>query len=448
MNATDQPTILVIIGVTGDLSRRYLLPAIEQLVEAKALSRQLKVIGITRRDVTVDDVLDNLKTGVTPKFLKQNLEMYKMDLTEDADYTRLKKHLNKLARELGGKCQHLFYLSVPPQISQPIVACLGRNGLARRPRTKLLLEKPFGTDLASAEELVTNTRQHFRENQIYRIDHFLAKEMAQNLVVFQEGNTLFKRTWNNQFIERIEIQVSEKIGIEGRAAFYDQTGALRDIVQSHLLQLAALTLMESPGADAIDQVPARRLEALKQLYAPSGQPVRAYAVRGQYKDYRKETGNPKSCTETFVRLTLQSRDPRWEGVPIVLVTGKALSEKVTAIRIAYKKHRDNESNELVIKLQPNEGIELVLWAKVPGYERRVEKHSLKLDFKDFFPILPNAYEQVLLDAINDNHSLFTGSQEVMESWRILQPVQQAWEMSDEDLVFYKPGALAEAISVS
>ncbi|HEU4914878.1 MAG TPA: glucose-6-phosphate dehydrogenase [Candidatus Saccharimonadales bacterium] len=432
----DTPTLLVIFGITGDLSRRKLIPAIEQIAKAGALPAHFRLIGVTRRAVSPEEVLK----GIDAPYVRSHLTMRQMDLASLADYRQLASGLDDMARDMGVAAQRLFYLSVPPQISRPIVELLGQSGLAKQPRAKLLLEKPFGTDLASAEELVAQTRQYFGESQIYRIDHYLAKEMAQNLIVFRQGNSLFKRTWNKNFIEKIDIVASEKIGIEGRAAFYEQTGALRDLVQSHLLQLAALTLMTTPKGSNLSTVPENRLRALEQLRIDPAKPVFGSVVRGQYAGYRDEVGDQKSNTETFVDLRLQSADPAWEGVPIRLITGKALDAKTTEIRITYKKDEDFEANQLVITFQPDEGVDVYLWTKVPGYSWKMEQHSLHLAFKDHFDALPEAYEQVLVDAMRSSHTLFTSSDEVLASWRIIQPVQEAWEMSADDLVLYEPGS--------
>jgi glucose-6-phosphate 1-dehydrogenase len=431
----DTPTLLVIFGITGDLSKRKLIPAIEQIAKAGALPEQFQVVGVTRRAVTEQEVM----AGLEAPFLAGHLTMHQMDLVSLDDYRELDRYLETTIRKMGGG-QQLFYLSVPPQISRPIVQLMGESGIAGRPNTKLLLEKPFGTDLQSAEELVEQTRRHFSEDQIYRIDHYLAKEMAQNLIVFRRGNSLFKRTWNKDFIEKIEVIASEKIGIEGRAAFYEQTGALRDLVQSHLLQLAALTLMEMPKGAELADVPARRLQALQKLQLDPGKPVYEVAARGQYRGYRAEVADERTATETYVDVTLQSTDPLWEGVPIRLVTGKALDAKATEIRITYKKDEEFEANQLTIAFQPDEGVNVKLWTKVPGYEWKVEQHSLHLAFKDHFQALPEAYEQVLVDAMLSNHTLFTSSDEVLASWRIIQPILHAWEMSSDDLKTYEPGS--------
>jgi glucose-6-phosphate 1-dehydrogenase len=293
--------------------------------------------------------------------------------------------------------------------------------------------------MTSAETLVRGIRAHFAEDQVYRIDHYLAKEMVQNMIVFRQSNALFRRTWNKDFIERIEIIASEAIGIEGRATFYEQTGALRDVVQSHLLQLAAVTLMDAPAAENWPAIPQERLRALQQLRLAPGAVTDA-VIRGQYHSYKTEVANPHSAVETFVSLTLESTDPAWRGVPITLVTGKALHRKTTEVRLQYRDSDTNEANRLVLHIQPDEGAEIDLWTKEPGYEHKRKRHSLHFSYGEHYTTLPEAYERVLVDAMRSDHSLFTSSDEVLASWRILAPVQAAWDMSSDDLITYETGA--------
>lgn len=431
-NYSIQPTVLVIVGVTGDLSKRKLLPALEQIL--KVVNQDIfEVIGITRRKVSSDDILSTLNASDN---LASNFSTYQMDLTDVEEYKKLKQHLLKLDEKAGAPLQKLFYLSIPPQISLSVVERLGASGISNLPDTKLLMEKPFGVDLESAEELVENAKTYFNEDQIYRIDHYLAKEMTQNLVVFREHNSLFRSTWSADFIESIEIIASEKIGIEGRAEFYEQTGALRDLVQSHLLQLAALVLADLKSSKS-KGVPAARLEALRQIITP--QDVGAQAVRAQYSGYREEVANPVTTVETFVSLTLYSSDPRWKDVPIKIVTGKALGVKSTEIRLNYKQESSSEANVLVFHIQPNEGVEIELWAKEPGYGNILQKVPLRFSYENHFTSLPEAYERVFMDALRSDHSLFTTSDEVLQTWRILDPVQRKWAMDDSDLMSYEPG---------
>lgn len=432
------PTILIIIGITGDLAQRKLLPAIGKMAQAGALPQEFHIIGITRRsDVTVESLLDKTENS---DYITEHTELFQMDLASEADYGKLGNYLESLEGNFSEVPQRLFYLSVPPQVSRPIIEYLGASGLAKIPHTKLLLEKPFGTDLESAEELIDHINKYFTSEQIYRIDHYLARDTAQNLIIFREYNPLFKRTWNKDFIERIEITASEAIGIEGRAVFYEQTGALRDFMQSHLLQLAALALMDTPRENNMQEVPELRLKALRELHLTrKASSITDIARRGQYKGYRDEVGNPNSIVETFASIHLESVNKKWEGVPITLTTGKALKERYTEIRIFYKKEADEESEELTLRLQPDEGVELCIWAKRPGYEHELTQHKVKFVFGDRELGLPEPYGQVLFSAIKSDHTLFTSGEEVLQSWKILTPIQHAWEMSGNDLIFYTPG---------
>lgn len=439
MSEIKQATILVIVGISGDLAQRKLLPAIREIAQTKALPEAFRIVGISRKELTVADV-----APADDDFWEHHLELRQMDLTSTSDYHELATQLEGIERSLGGSAQRLFYLSVPPDAAQTVVQKLGESGLAEAPRTKLLLEKPFGTDLASAEELVKDLEKHFKEDQVYRIDHYLAKEMAQNLVVFRSANPVFSQTWNNKFIASIEIVAAETIGIEGRASFYEQTGALRDLVQSHLLQLAALTLMELPKLDDWQSIPRLRYEALKAI-KPSTK-----AVRAQYEGYKDEVNNTDSTVETFTSLRLESSDPRWLGVPITITTGKALKEKYTEIRVTYRGEGNTEANLLTLRMQPDEGVKIALWVKKPGYERQLQQLPLSFQYSHHFEDkLPDAYERVFMDAMRSDHSLFTTSQEVLASWKILAPIQASWVKPSNDLKVYKKGsAISEVLNGS
>lgn len=434
-----EPTILVIAGVSGDLSKKKLLPAIRQIHRAGILPNQFRIIGLSRRKLKKQDVLPRGDKS----FLRKVLTLRQMNLADSAEYEKLSTEFQKIEQEFGVATQRLFYLSVPPQASQSVIKLLGEAGFGKNPRTKLLLEKPFGSDLESAKDLVEHIKQHFTESQVYRIDHFLAKEVAQNVVYFRAGNSLIKRTWSNEFIESIEITASEKISIEGRLGFYEQTGALRDLIQSHLLQLAAITLMPFPAWDEPETIPELRLQALKALQPP--QDVEAQVVRGQYDGYRTEVNNPGSMVETFASVTLYSTELYWKGVPITLTTGKSLSEKFTHIRIKYRQEDAIEANELVLRIQPNEGAEILLWSKAPGYERELKKVPLDFSYSHHFSGLPDAYERVFVDAMRSNRTLFATSEEVLASWRLLKPIQDHWNMSDSGLITYEPGSTVDSV---
>lgn len=424
-------TTLVVFGITGDLAGRYLLPALAEICASSDISASLKILGVSRQPAEVKAVL-----GQRAGRLAGQTSLLQMDYSQPADFAALRQTL------VDNGCQQaIFYLAVPPEAVLPIVRQLGQAGLNTSAH-KLLLEKPFGTNLASARELIDQTNRYFKEEQVYRIDHYLAKEMAQNIAVFLGSNALFRDVWNNKFIEKIEIVAEESIGIENRKSFYEQTGALRDIVQSHLLQLAALTLME-PCPDVLDfsQLRGRRLAALKQLKAKVGT-----AVRGQYQGYKQEVDNPGSATETFVSLELESQDPNWQNVPLRLISGKRLAQKLTEIRVYFKKSQAAQTNLLKLRIQPKEAIELELWVKQPGYEQSLQKLPLAFAYQQYFEKLPDAYEQVIVDAIRSRTNLFASSAEVLAAWEILQPVLDMWGGPNAPgLLTYAPGSSPEQI---
>ena len=423
-------TKLLIFGITGDLSTRKLLPALKEIYATGELD-DLSIIGVSLREVNVPELLIS-SLGDTD--LADKVSIFSMDLAESGDYLRLKKSI-----ALGDDEQLIVYLSVPPSAATSIVDFMGAAGI-NTPNVKILFEKPFGVDLASAQDAIARTARYYHEDQLYRIDHYLAKEMAQNIVAFRGGNALFGSIWNDNFIEAIEIIATEKIGIEGRSEFYEQTGALRDFVQGHLMQLLALTLMDIPHDFDWKELPELRLKALEQLQPADP----AKAVRAQYEGYQAEAGNPGSLTETFVSLELESNQPRWLDVPILLTTGKALDSKTTEIRIHLKKFHEAQSNTIVFRIQPNEGIDIELFTKKPGYDREFETRHLDLLLPEDTK-LPDAYEQVIVDAIRSHKNLFTGSDEVLRSWEILKPVQDAWNMDNRPLKQYAPQSRIEDI---
>jgi glucose-6-phosphate 1-dehydrogenase len=420
-------TKLVIFGITGDLAQNRLIPALANIIEAKKCD-ELTIIGVSRRKVEQFQLLGDHHVS-----LNGTTSLFRMDLTNSDEYKKLGTYINQQPDE-----QVLYYLSVPPDSMSGIIENLGRAGL-NGPTNKLLLEKPFGTDVDSAKAMIDHIASYFSEEQIYRIDHYLAKEMAQNIATFRASNAIFAHLWSADYIDRIEVLALESKSIEGRVGFYEQTGALRDLVQGHLLQLLALTLMPMPEKLDWDELPALRLEALKAL-----QPVDpARSCRGQYDTYREEVSNPDSMVETFVSLELQSSDPKWQGTRIALTTGKALERKKTEVRIHFKRADEAKSNYLIFKIQPNEGIAIDLMVKKPGYERDVEHQKLSYTY----PVgtrLPDAYEQILVDAINTRKSLFATSDEVIRAWELLAPLQEAW-ITDTNLKFYPKGSNARTV---
>ncbi len=406
-------TKLVIFGITGDLSTRKLLPALSQIMKTGDFD-DLSVIGVSRHDFDLAALLPTESEQLLGRF-----SQITMNVSDAAEYHRLKDVI-----ALGEDEQLLVYLSVPPAASAQIVELLGQAGI-NTSNTKLLLEKPFGIDLSSAETMIGHVARYYDESQVYRIDHYLAKEMTQNIVAFRGGNALFSYVWNNQAIEKIEVVALESIGIEGRTDFYEPTGALRDVLQGHLMQLLAITLMDVPHEFDWSGVTELRAQALKAI-APADPTT---AVRAQYSTYRDEVGNPESMTETFAAVRLESHDEQWKGVPLILATGKAMDKKATEVRIHFKKSHEAQTNCLIFRIQPHESVEIEVFTKKPGYERELQTQTLSFMYPEN-TVLPDAYEQVIVDAIRSRKSVFAGSEEVLRSWEILQPVQQAWAASD------------------
>lgn len=423
-------TKLLIFGITGDLSTRKLLPALCKIIGTGNFD-DLSIIGVSRHEVDIPDLLTK---SLGDAELADKFSIFSMNLAAEADYVKLKKFV-----DLQSDDQLLMYLSVPPSASTQIVNFMGEAGM-NKSNMKLLFEKPFGVDLTSAEDVITKTARYYDEDQVYRIDHYLAKEMSQNIVVFRGKNAIFEHLWHSNSIEKIEVMALESIGIENRAQFYEQTGALRDIVQGHLMQLLALTLMDIPADFDWVQLPAQRTKVLAALEPADIQKV----TRGQYEGYQEEVGNTGSLTETFVSLELRSSDPRWKDVPMQLITGKSMNEKSTEVRVHFRKFNDSQSNCLIFRIQPNEGIEIELFTKKPGYEHHFEKQKLNFTYPED-EVLPDAYEQVLVNAILSRKSLFACSSEVLRSWELLKPIQDNWNMLAESPKIYKKGSTIQDI---
>lgn len=380
-------TTLVIFGITGDLSQRKLLPALSH-IEASGLD--ISVVGVSRREVDRDELLARYPE------LANRTTIFSMDLAEAPEYLRLKDLLASYNSD-----QTLFYMAVPPGAAAGIVDFLGEAGL-NGPNDKILFEKPFGFDTISAEDFIQRTARYYHEANIYRIDHYMAKEVAQALIALRGNVENHQHHWNKDSIKAIDIIAAETIGVEGRGQFYEQTGALRDFLQGHLMQLLSLVLMRIPTDFSFEQLPVLRAQALS--YIEPADPARA--LRGQYEGYGNEVGNPGSLTETFASVEISSNDPQWQGVVMRLSTGKALDRKETSVTVHYNDGTKDVFNE----------------ADLTG--------SASLD----------AYERVLLEAVAGNEALFTTSPEIIRSWEILATVQQAWGLNNEPIDSYTPGS--------
>jgi len=391
-------TLLVIFGITGDLSGRKLLPALSHIINDNP-GRDLSILGVSRREVDVKQlVLDSTSN----QSVADCTELYTMDLAEAGDYAGLKD-----AIETYGADQTLMYLSVPPGAAAQIVDLLGAAGI-NSPDIHLLFEKPFGYDLDSAKDFLQRTSRYYTEEQIFRIDHYMAKEVSAEVIRLRRNAENHHHSWGNASIESVEIVASESIGIEGRANFYEQTGALRDFIQGHLMQLLSLVIMKVPAEFTNDQIPAMRLAALNSINVATAED----SIRAQYEGYQEEAQNPGSQTETFASIQLTSGDANWEGVPLRLTSGKALNEKRSFVNVHYK----DGTNDVF-------------------EEGKVKSDNRQLD----------AYERVLLEAIAGKKAIFTSGEEVIRSWEILNYVQQAWDMNEPALKYYKQGASADSI---
>lgn len=384
-------TKLIIFGMTGDLSQRKLLPALRDIVETGEYGN-LSIIGVSRRDVSVEEILGEVSE------LADRTTVFRMDLADPNDYRRLNESIHLSSDE-----QALFYLSVPPSAAADIVDFLGQAGL-NTPNVKILFEKPFGFDLESATDFLERTGRYFKEEQLYRIDHYMAKEVTQHILRLRSNAESHHHDWGFLTVERIDVVASEKIGVEGRGVFYEQTGALRDFLQGHLLQLLSLVLMTMSD----EPLSTRRLKALQQL--ETANPESAH--RAQYEGYQDEVQNSGSLTETFASLELSSSQQRWRGVPIRLITGKKLNEKRSYIEVIYK----------------------------DGTTDVFEEGKIPVDGR-----LKDAYERVLVDAIASRKDIFTTGPEVLRAWEIVARVQEAWSMDNSPLSQYKPGTPFEDI---
>lgn len=434
MIAQASPALIVIFGITGDLSKRKLLPALINLTNDNLLHPETKIIGVTRQDIGVADIL-----GKKPGKLGKIFSLMPMDLTSQRSYVDLKSHLDSIEVKSKVGYRRLYYLSIPPAVFDEVVGFMGKAGLQEifsgGDRPALLVEKPFGYDLESAQELIKCTRRYFEETQVYRIDHYLAKEMAQNILDFRFGNPLFAGVWNGRHINKIVITAHEKIGIEGRVNFYEQTGALRDLIQSHLLQLMALVAMEKPRVMDSGHIHTQRLNLLESIMPTMPYNVAKETLRGQYNTYQTEVGTKSTVTETYAAVKLYIDNERWEGVPFVLRTGKQTGEKNTSVDIFFG------NNVLTLRLQPSEGIAMNLNVKRPGHGRELAEAEMDFSYERSFSghNLPDAYERVLLDAVRGDRTLFASSEEVLSAWRIVQPILDEWSKDSDDMIVYKNG---------
>ena len=459
------PSILVLFGATGDLAHRKVIPALYQLWRTNLLPHEFILLAIGRRPYDDETFRAEIR-GALETFSRvlpldpdawesfaERICYQRLDFDDPAGFEALPARLDALDRDHGTRGNRLFYLATQPSQFIDLVAQLGRVGLDHETHDggwrRIVIEKPFGHDLDSAKRLNREVGRVFRESQVFRIDHYLGKETVRNLLVFRFGNGIFEPLWNRRYVDHVQITVAESIGIEERGAFYEQTGASRDVLQNHLLQLVSLIAMEPPATFEANSLRDEKVKVLRAIdIAPADVPHNV--VRGQYgpgwvaatqvPGYRQEPDvDPESETETFVAARLMIDDWRWSGVPFYVRTGKRLPKRATEIAIQYREvpHRlfkdegvEPDANLLAIRIQPDEGIMLRFGAKVPGLGLDVRSVTMDFTYGSAFSVdSPDAYETLILDALQGDASLFTRADEVEEAWSIVDPIIDSWATS-------------------
>jgi glucose-6-phosphate 1-dehydrogenase len=455
------PCVLVIFGATGDLTRRKLIPALYDLACAGCMGPQFEILGIGRSGVTDEDFRARMREATATSSDARNfaddpwrafetrISYLRGDANDPAFYPTLAGRLREMHHS-GASANTIFYVSTPASVAGPIVEGIGAAGLARPESgwSRIVLEKPFGRDLDSARTLNDVVLAVFDESHVYRIDHYLGKETVQNILMFRFGNSLFEPVWNRNYIDYVEITAAETLGVEHRAIFYEETGALRDMVANHLMQLLALTAMEPPVAFDAESVREQKVQVLRSVRPMSFDDVSRRTARGQYgsgtidgkpvRGYREEPDvNPASTTETYAAVQFYIDNWRWGGVPFFVRAGKRLAAPLTEIAIHLKRTPQAlfartpaehvEPNVIALRIQPNEGISIGFCAKRPGPQMRSSLVTMDFGYREAFGAnTPVAYETLLLDAMRGDATLFTRRDEVEAEWRIITPIEDAW----------------------
>lgn len=458
--------ILVIFGASGDLTRRKLIPALYELYRQNLLPGNFAVLGASRSELSDDEfrkkMYEFLPEGEARKEFGKFLYYQTMDTEGPNDYLLLKDRLDQLDQKLNTEGNYIFYLSTPPSLYDIIPKHLYNAGLANHDTgfRRLIVEKPFGTSYGSARNLNVQLLNYFDESQIYRIDHYLGKETVQNMLVMRFANSIFEPLWNHNYIHRVEITSAESLGVEGRGGYYDNSGAIRDMVQNHLLQLVGFIAMEPPGVIEADAIRNETLKVFQALRPIRENMVEKCVIRGQYTastikgekvpGYRDEKGVPDlSRTETYVAMKFFIDNWRWAGVPFYIRTGKKLPTRVTEVVVHFKHvphHLFSGShgyqpvdNQLIIRIQPDEGILLKTGMKIPGAGFNLQTVNMDFHYSGLADThLPSAYERLLLDCMQGDATLYTRGDAVEEAWKFIQPILNAWEENPEIPVYGYP----------
>ena len=455
------PTSIIIFGASGDLTQRKLVPSLFNLYCKGRLPKQFRIVGYGSSDFSDDSFRAHLTEGMkefsdakyTAKEWNEfasNIFFIRRGYTAE-DFTHLDEFLNEKEGEGGNR---VFYMATPPDAFPKIIDLLGDTKQLKEAHgwRRVVIEKPFGTDLESAKKLNEQIHRVLKETQIYRIDHYLGKETVQNILVTRFANTIFEPLWNRNYIDHVEITVAETVGVEHRAKFYDKIGILRDMFQNHLLQLLMLVAMEPPVSFEATALRNEKVKVLTAITPMKEDEIINATVRGQYKGYREEEGTaPNSTTPTYGAVRLFVNNWRWQGVPFYLRSGKSLKEKLSQVTIEFKcppqllfpkQEGSMTPNILVLYLQPDEGIHWRFEAKVPDTVAQLRSVDMEFHYSDSFgkTALPDAYERLLLDTITGDASLFTRADEVEAAWSIIDPIIKVWEAEKEPLASYEPGS--------
>ena len=462
------PVSIVIFGASGDLTQRKLVPSLFNLCRKDRMPNQFSIVGYGGTTFSDDQFRAHLEEGLKQfasfKYSEQEWENFASRLfyqqgryDHPADFEKLDTLLKEKEQASG---ERIYYMATPPGVFPQIVDLLAQTGHLAEDGgwRRVVIEKPFGTDLESARRLNEQIHKALNERQIYRIDHYLGKETVQNILVSRFANTIFEPLWNRNYIDHVEITVAEQVGVEHRGRFYDKVGVLRDMFQNHLLQLVSLVAMEPPVSFEASALRNEKVKVLSAIQPMKGEDVSHWTVRGQYRGYRKEEGvDLNSTTATYAAVRLQIDNWRWQGVPFYLRSGKNLKEKLSQITIEFKepphllfpKAKERMTpNMLVLYLQPDEGIHLRFEAKVPDTGAQMRSVDMEFHYADSFgqTAIPEAYERLLLDVLTSDASLFTRADEVETAWGIIDPILQAWEDSsaNQPLASYEPGSWGPA----
>ena len=470
-NNDKKPTSIVVFGATGDLAKRKLFPAFFNLFLEGWMPDEFELLSLGRTEHTQEEfrtyILENIKNFSRIKnfseekwnTFSQKIRFVRFDITQEESFVQLKNQLDTIDVNLGTRANRLFYLSVAPSFIEKVSNNLKKIGLADNvDKDRMIIEKPFGYDKESALALNKLLAQNFQEEQIYRIDHYLGKENVQNILAFRFGNTIFEPLWNNKYIDSVQITVAETVGVEDRGGYYDGSGALRDMIQNHLMQILCMVAMEAPMIFESTEIRNRKVDVLKSVRRIDPEDINHYTVRAQYtageidgqpkQGYLQEPGvNPHSNTETYVAMKFYVDNERWNGVPFYMRTGKRMSEKASSVVISFKEVpcttfnngiNQLQPNKLTIDIQPEMDIKLSFMTKKPGLDMKLKPAEMVFDYFECSPDTPEAYETLLLDALDGDSTLFMRSDQVEEAWDVIANIQTAWEKGNVSKMYTYP----------